>query len=389
MIPPQSIQHHRTQFLENIAHLHKSFYRYDLAAIQKTIKEISDLHSELFFCRYAMKANSNYEILQLINNWWIGIDACSEDEVYHAREVWFSPDRIQISSQQSPRDRKKLYHQGVNCVATSLSQLKDFCSAVPWWTLWIRINPWQWSGQFAQINTWGITSSFGIRHEYIHDALAIARQANVNITKLHTHIWSWSDLTTWIDTFHYCLQLIEHFPKVTVLNMWWGYKVARMPEETGVDLIALLGRILPQLTDYNKKNDRHIHLEIEPGSYLVAEYGYIITQADDIVDTWSQGYTFVKTTTGLDMFLRPALYHAQHPLYHYSLKQKKRSTKGNHTYCFVGHCCESSDLLTPTPDGKIWTRCFNQPIERGDLIVIWWCGAYCESMRCLWYNGFG
>jgi diaminopimelate decarboxylase len=90
----------------------------------------------------------------------------------------------------------------------------------------------------------------------------------------------------------------------------------------------------------------------------------------------------------MDMFLRPALYHAQHPIYHYSLKQKKRSWTWKREYCFVGHCCESSDIITPNSEWGIWLRWFDTQIERWDLLVIWWCWAYCESMKCSWYNGF-
>jgi diaminopimelate decarboxylase len=90
----------------------------------------------------------------------------------------------------------------------------------------------------------------------------------------------------------------------------------------------------------------------------------------------------------MDMILRPALYQAQHPIYHYSLQQQQWSTFWEHHYVIVGHCCESTDLLSPDSSGNISTRGFNQRIERWDIIVIGWCGAYCESMRCIGYNGF-
>lgn len=51
----------------------------------------------------------------------------------------------------------------------------------------------------------------------------------------------------------------------------------------------------------------------------------------------------------MDMIIRPAMYGAQHPIYHYSQLSQQRSAQGVQEYVFVGHCCESSDLLTPAP----------------------------------------
>jgi diaminopimelate decarboxylase len=66
----------------------------------------------------------------------------------------------------------------------------------------------------------------------------------------------------------------------------------------------------------------------------------------------------------MDMILRPALYNAQHPIYHYSKRLQQFSKEGNYHYVIVGHCCESTDLLTPDHQGNVSTRGFSQPIER-------------------------
>jgi diaminopimelate decarboxylase len=389
MLPPQILRQTTDYFL---AHLEKqpkkSFYRYDLAGITEQTKQMMQFTSDLFQLRYAMKANNNPTLLDILNKQGVRIDACSEYEALHAYASWFSPSTIQLSSQQSPENRKALYDLGISCVATSLYQLETFCDAVPGWTVWVRINPWQWSGQFKKINTWWISSSFGIWHAYLEEILTITKKAGVTVNKIHIHIWSWTDIATWSDTFLYCLELMSYFPEVSILNMGGGFKVARMPNEHKTELADIIQQFLLHIQNYSLQSGRKISLEVEPWSYLVANFGYIVTTADDIVDTGPDGYRFVKTTTGMDMLLRPALYNAQHPIYHYSRRQQQRSTQGSHTYSFVGHCCESSDLLTPTSDGEVGKRWFDQPIDRGDLIIIWWCGAYCESMRCAWYNGF-
>ena len=59
---------------------------------------------------------------------------------------------------------------------------------------------------------------------------------------------------------------------------------------------------------YGKK----ITLEIEPGTFVVAHSGYIVCHVEDIVDTGSEGYKFIKLDIGMSEILRPTLYASQH-----------------------------------------------------------------------------
>ncbi len=363
---------------------------YDYDAIRIHALGLSSYISDVFTIRYAMKANSNSEILRIMCDAGIWIDCCSEYEVDIALDHGFFPHTLQISSQQWPRDRRKFNERGISCVVTSLHQLEQFGQQCPGTEVWVRINPGQWSGQFARINTGGVDSSFWIRHEYIHDIQRMSLKYNLTINKLHIHIWSWSDTQVWLDTLHFCLKFLSLFPSVCILNMWWWFKVWRMPWEKTTDLDSIISQSLDIIHKRSVTLWRKLSLEIEPGTYLIAPFGYILCYADDIVDTWPQGYQFVRTTTGMDMILRPTMYAAQHPIYHYSYTTKQRSSDWDHRYVFVWHCCESSDLLTPDPSDaeKISTRWFNQQVAIWDMIVIGWAWAYCESMRCRWYNGY-
>jgi diaminopimelate decarboxylase len=98
-----------------------------------------------------------------------------------------------------------------------------------------------------------------------------------------------------------------------------------MSNEKQTNLPEVLEETLKELKEYNMQNQKDIKLEIEPGSYFVANHGYIVTRVDDIIDTGVDGYNFIKTTTGMDMILRPSLYQAQHPIYHYSITHQQWS----------------------------------------------------------------
>ena len=84
--------------------------------------------------------------------------------------------------------------------------------------------------------------------------------------------------------------------------------------------------------------------------------------------------------------LRPSMYGAQH-----SIEVIPADTEGrNHLeYVVVGHCCESSDVITPAPGNPEGLQLRLLPETRtGDLVVIGGAGAYCSSMAAKNYNSF-
>jgi len=65
---------------------------------------------------------------------------------------------------------------------------------------------------------------------------------------------------------------------------------------------------------FHKSHGRALRLEIEPGTYLVALAGCLVTTVQDKVRTGDGGYTFLKLDAGMTDVLRPTLYAAKHPL---------------------------------------------------------------------------
>jgi len=66
----------------------------------------------------------------------------------------------------------------------------------------------------------------------------------------------------------------------------------------------------------------------------------MIVEIQDIVDTGKDGYTFLKTNSGMNDMPRVAMYGVQEPLFIINDSQEYRD------YAVVGHCCESSDIIT-------------------------------------------
>ena len=79
------------------------------------------------------------------------------------------------------------------------------------------------------------------------------------------------------------------------------------------------------IADFNKRTGRNLRAEIEPGTFLVANSGIIVSEVIDIVTTKhgsNEGHDFIKVNTGLNDITRPALYGAQHSIKFLSLDER-------------------------------------------------------------------
>ncbi|MDF3821090.1 diaminopimelate decarboxylase [Leptospira sp. 96542] len=335
--------------------------------------------------RYAMKANPNSNLLKIMKKKGIVIDASSEHEVLRALHFGFSPEEIMLTSQQFPTLFKELIEKGVKFNACSLKQLETFGQIFPGKAVSIRFNPGLGSGHTKKTDVGGVTSSFGIWHEKLSQVKEIVSKYNLIVEKVHTHIGSGSDPEVWKAVAHYTLEYAEAFPTVTVVSLGGGYKVGRMADEKSTDLKEIGAPVKILFEDFAKKHDRKLILEIEPGTFLVALCGALITTVDDKVDTGSHGFEFLKLDAGMDNNTRPSLYGAKHPLV--TVTKSGNISANNKEYVVVGHCCESGDVFTQKEGGEPITRLMAET-NIGDYIVMEAVGAYCSSMSTKNYNSF-
>ena len=105
---------------------------------------------------------------------------------------------------------------------------------------------------------------------------AIAERFKLKVVRIHTHIGSGSDPAVWQKISSMSLDLVRAFPEVHTLNLGGGYKVARMPEEQGTDLETCGAPVAEKFREFAAETGREIHLEIEPGTYLLANAGAVL-----------------------------------------------------------------------------------------------------------------
>ena len=336
-----------------------------------------------FTLRYAMKANPSRGILDLFRDLGLHIDASSDHEVERALRAGFPPAAIQLTSQMpSPRLAEHLA-RGVLYNACSLYQLEAFGRLAPGREVSVRMNPGLGTGATNRTNTGGPASSFGIWHEHLGDVKTLADRHDLRITRLHSHVGSGSDPEVWKRCTRMTLDLVAKLPDVGRINLGGGFKVGRMPGEPSVELADVGAHVRAELLAFRDRDGRGLHLEIEPGTYLVANAGVVVATCVDVVDTGPEGYLFAKLDTGMTEVTRPSLYGAQHPIE--VLAEGRDETE----VVFVGPCCESGDILTPAPGDPeaLAPRRVKRP-RIGDLVLVGGAGAYCAAMSAINYNSY-
>ncbi len=247
--------------------------------------------------RYAMKACPNGSILKLFNKKGIHIDASSGFEVRRAIANGIPPENISLSTQELPEDFAELVDLGIKVNACSVSQLERFGQHYngTGQKVGVRVNPGVGSGGFSasstgfsKTNVGGPASSFGIWHETVTDGTVpgIVEKYGLTVERIHTHIGSGSDPAIWQAVASKSLSFCKMFPDVTVLNLGGGYKVGRNEGEPTTDLQEIGEPVADVFRDFAAENDgRELHLEIEPGTYLVAMAGALVSSVQDKVAT--------------------------------------------------------------------------------------------------------
>ena len=363
-------------------------YVYHEASLKQSAREVLDFPRPFGFTgRFAMKACSNAAILRLFHQMGLHLDASSGFEARRAMLAGIPAANISLSSQEFPQDFVDLIEAGVSVNACSLKQLRALGQALPGSRVGLRVNPGLGSGSSHKTNVGGPSSSFGIWHELLPEAEDIIGRYRLEVFRIHSHIGSGSDPAVWQKAALLTLRQVEHFSGVTHLNLGGGFQVGRMPDEVTTDLQEVGAPIKVALEDFARRTGRKLTLEIEPGTFLVANAGCLLASVEDKTTTGDQGHVFLKLDAGMSDILRPTLYAAQQPMTVVPLTHDPSQVV--EPVIVVGHCCESGDLLTPDPSNP--ARLKERPLQRaaiGDLFVVDGAGAYCSTMQAKNYNSF-
>lgn len=344
-------------------------YVYDISKIQNSIKFLKNLFP--WQIHYAVKANSNINLLSEIENSGAGFDVVSEGELRRVFQATKTLEKTVFSGVgKKPEEIKYALSNNIKSIhAESLSELRLIQFIAEQMSLIapvsLRINPDVPAGSHPHIATGIKSSKFGIPKEDLSEILIFLKNAkNIrligischigsNVTSLEAYEAAYKEL---VSVFNFIKR--EGF-KLTLLDLGGGMGISYSGHYAPLDLNQY-ANIVRQIT-----LGVEAEILIEPGKYIVAEAGVLITK---LVHKKNNGeYKFYVVDAGMNDLMRPSLYDSFHKIE--VLEPKATETE---TVDIVGPVCETACYFAKGREISI--------AEVGDYLAISDAGAYGFSM---------
>ena len=351
-------------------------YQYDLDLLEQTLEEIK-LQANQYHVHYALKANSNTEILKKIKSHGLGADCVSGNEINRAIDIGFDPKKIVFAGvgKSDVEINTALLHNifCFNCESIhELEVVNDLASKQnKQANIALRINPNINANTHEYITTGLKENKFGINPWEFDQAIdTLLKTPHLKCIGLHFHIGSQiTDMNVYAALAH----------SVNVINQWFidrglNILMVNLGGGLGIDYAQPNKNPIPNFKSYFNtfykylKIQPHQQVHFELGRSVVGQCGTLITRVL-YLKKGLHNKNFLILDGGMTELLRPALYQSQHYIENIS---RMDTADDLQQYDVVGPICESSDSF-----GKG----ISLPTSyRGDIIAIKSAGAYSEVM---------
>ena len=335
-------------------------YVYDAATIRARCESLRSLQS-VSRVLYAIKANSNAEVLRLVHGAGIGIECVSRGEAEHAlRSVpGLAPGDILFTPNFAPRaEYEWALAQGLQVTVDNLFALREWAAAFRGREIFVRVDPGTGRGHHRHVRTGGAFSKFGVPIDEMVEAIRLCDAAGVRIVGLHAHIGSGVfDVDSWSDTARQLASLLPRLPQVRAIDVGGGLGVPDRAGKPPLDLARLDARLSALRGQLGE-----VALWLEPGRFVVAESGVLLARVTQTKRKGGSGY--VGIATGMNSLIRPALYGAHHDIHNLT----RLDEAATEVVDIVGPICETGDFLGH--DRLL------PPTREGDVLLVATAGAY-------------
>lgn len=356
-----------------VANYVRPIYVYDLAFIKSRFKQMAEALAgvRLYF---AVKANPNPQVLQCLKSVGAGADVVSLGEIKRALESGFSPEDIVYSGVgKTKHEITEALQLGVLQINVEslpeLQRIGDIAEKMGKKAqVALRLNPDVSIQTHPYIATGLRDNKFGMELSLIPELSAcLSKYANsLELVGVSLHLGSqmlefsgYQEALTKLKSVY--INLKKDFPSLRRFDFGGGLGVVYEKQD-----LPLESRLLQEYASLTKSilSDLNCELQSEPGRWLVAHAGVLLTQVQYIKKTSAK--TFVIVDSGMNHLIRPSLYEAEHQI----LPLVKT---GKAVTCdVVGPICESSDFFVK--DYKL------DQVQEGDFLVVTDSGAYGYSM---------
>jgi bifunctional diaminopimelate decarboxylase / aspartate kinase len=339
-------------------------YVYDPATVRQSARDLLQLKA-IDRVHYAMKANWNAGLLQLLYREGVKMECVSRFELDHvfASLPGIKPEEVLFTPNFAPRDEYEYaLARGVSVTIDNLHALRAWPELFKGRRVLLRIDTGTGRGHHHHVRTAGTYAKFGVPLGELDELDSLVKSSGVIIFGLHAHTGSGvTDIRNWSQTAEDLAQVAARLDTVTILNIGGGFGVPDSNHRNGLDFAALDAALLAF-----KAAHPGISLWVEPGRYLVAVGGVLLARVTQLKQKGAQGY--IGVATGMNALIRPALYGAFHEVV--NLSRLGQPNVGS--FDVVGPICESGDVLGHD-------RLFPATHE-GDVLLVANAGAYGRSM---------
>ncbi|MCB1704831.1 MAG: diaminopimelate decarboxylase [Halioglobus sp.] len=354
-------------------------YIYSRAALEAAFTEYQQAlaGADHLIC-YAVKANSNLAVLNVLARLGAGFDIVSGGELERVVAAGGDPAKIVFSGvSKKPAEMARALELGIHCFnlesAAELEVLNrvagELGRVAP---VSVRVNPDVDARTHPYISTGLRENKFGLT---IEEALRVYQRAaqldHISVVGLDCHIGSQlTDVSPFIDALHRLLALVDALAESGIaiqhLDLGGGLGV-QYHDEKPPSIASYIGAIREIL------GDRKVQLLFEPGRSIAANAGLLVMQVEYLKST--PDHHFALVDAAMNDMIRPALYQAW-----MDIRRVEDDGEGQTAaWDVVGPVCETGDFLGK---GR------QLSLRQGDLLAMFGAGAYGFTMSSN-YNSRG
>ena len=356
---------------------------YDAAVIERQINALRQFD----VIRFAQKANSNTHILRLMRAQGVMVDAVSLGEIERALAAGYVPGlhngHYEIVFTADVMDRATLARVtelGIPVNCGSRDMLDQIGAVNPGHPVWLRINPGFGHGHSNKTNTGGEHSKHGIWHTDLPTACAQVKANGLTLLGLHMHIGSGVDYSHLQEVCGAMVALVKtavaQGMDMAAISAGGGLSIPYQAGEPVIDTAHYFALWDAARQEVATVLGHPVTLELEPGRYLVAESGVLVTEVRATKNMGSNH--FVMVDAGFSDLMRPSMYGSFHGMS--VITASGQDVTGDLKDTVVaGPLCESGDVFTQGEGGVLLQRPL-PATQVGDLVVIHDTGAYGASM---------
>lgn len=374
MIPNKMDRQHLLSLTEEFG---SPLYVYDANKIETQFSRLTNAFSSVkkLKINYAVKANTNINILKVLKGLDSGADAVSIQEVklclkagFDISDIFFTPSGISFN------EIEEAVALGIQVTLDNLTVLKKYGKKFPTIPACIRINPHVMAGGNSKISVGHVDSKFGISIAQMDSIKEIVSNTGMTINGLHMHTGSdISNIDAFVEASEILLEAAKQFDSIEFIDFGSGFKVPYKEGDNETNIEAMGEIISKRFNAFCQEYGRDLTLIFEPGKFLVSEAGNLMVKVNVVKPT--PNITFIGVNSGLNHLIRPMMYDAYHHITNVSNNDETEQDE----YSVVGYICENDTFGS--------NRNLNK-VSQGDILRIHNAGAYSFSMASNYNSRF-